>query len=309
VAAATLGVMLSQTKSEVSDLAGTTTALKDNIKHISKSSPDELEGTDPAIDQLNQKVEGVMEQLKEQSKVSNSGLKNEVTALQNKILQLEKSAALAKATANTNNRPLDIPQPTIAVAEKNPAAELEPTVTKIPPLAKASKKPIVEQAVPADVTIKPNYKAANKSSDTSKKANNVANKSSDTPKKANEVIDKTQTALPANDINNLVNPSAATAPAVSIPKPTPSNNAAHAPQTGTGGWTVNLVSSNKLDDAKKTAAQFTQKGIPVTISSYKVKNETRYRLQVKGFKSKDEAAAYGNKAKDTLKLNSVWINP
>lgn len=291
-AATTLGVMLVKTKSEVSDLAGTTTALKDNIKAISKGSPDDLEGTDPAIDQLNQKVEEVMEQLKEQSQVSNSGLKNEVTALQNKVLQLEKSAA--KATAN---KPLDIAQPPVVVVEKKPAVE---PIVKTTLTAKTLKKPIVEHVAPASVAIT-----------TAKPTTKTANKSIDTPK-----IDKAQAVLPANDINNLVKP-AATAPApqtaiANTPRApqAATANTARAPQAGTSsGWTVNLGSSNKLDDAKKTAARFAQKGISVAINPVTVKNETRYRLQVKGFKSKDEAAAYANKAKDALKLDSVWINP
>jgi len=118
--------------------------------------------------------------------------------------------------------------------------------------------------------------------------------------------------VPANDINKVVNAAAATTAAAASQKATATTAA---PQTATSkpqtnaGWTVNLGSSNKLDEAKSTAARFTQKGIPVTISSATVKNVTRYRLQVKGFKTKDEAAAYANKAKTTLNLDSVWINP
>jgi cell division septation protein DedD len=111
-----------------------------------------------------------------------------------------------------------------------------------------------------------------------------------------------EATLPANDINNLV---VAPAPNASTPAPV---NTKTTPASG-AGWSVNLASSNQLADAKKTAESYAQKGIPVTITPITVKNETRYRIQVKGFKNKEEAAAYAAKAKDALKLNSVWINP
>ncbi len=330
VAATTLGVMLLKTKSEVSDLAGTTTALKDNIKNIAKTTPDELEGTDPSIDQLNQKVDDVIEQL------------NEVTERQNKAALVEKTAVNKSATT----KPLDAPQIIADVTEKTPASTpvKTPTVTtkpldnhqmtanvieKKPPVATpvkalATTKPldnhqmttnVAEKKAPATTPVKatPATKTA-KNSTTEKTApvvntattiqpqttSKTASKSElSTPKKINEIPDKAL-AVPANDINKVIN----TASPQAAP---PATNKA-APQISSG-WTVNLGSSNRLDDAKNTAARFAQKGIPVTVYPVTVKNETRYRLQVKGFKTKDEAAAYANKAKDTLKLNSVWINP
>lgn len=331
-AAITLGVMLLKTKSDVSDLAGTTTALKDNIKNIAKASPDDLEGTDPAIDQLNQKVEGVIEQMKEQSQVSsNNDLKNEVTALQNKVLLLEKTAAISKNTANKPIEP-SAPAPVAAVIEKKPTAaplvKTTPTpvplvnkatpvvkpVVKVPPVTKPLKKTTTETVPPVTAAV-----VVTKPTTPPKQPE----KTTVTPKKNTNALDKQTQTLPANDINNVIK--ATTAPVSSVPaehapqvapqaapKTIPVPQAAakttSAPQTG-AGWTVNLASSNKMDDAKKTAARFKQQGIPVVISPYKVKNETRYRLQVKGFKSKEEATAYGNKAKATLKLNAVWINP
>jgi gas vesicle protein len=306
-AAAALGVMLLNTKAEISDLTGTTTALQDNIKHIAKAPSDDLEGTDPSIDQLNNSVE----QLKQQSEASDDDLHNEIATLQNKISHLEKTAGV-KALANANKLPdtHNPQQPTaVAVVEKKPVPE--PSVKPIP-IAKAAKTPSVEQSEPAVVAIaKPQAtpKTANK--------NTVA-----ASKKESE-IDKA-IAVPANDINNVINaanPQALTnpTPPQTTTKPPVVNNTN--PQTNTkpatnnaspqasSGWTVNLASSNQLADAKKSAASYAQKGIPVTIASFTVKNQTRYRLQVKGFKNKEEATAYAKKAKDTLKLDAVWINP
>jgi hypothetical protein len=270
-AATTLGFMLSKTKSEVSDLAGTTVELKDNIRNI-KVAPDDLEGIDPSIDQLNEKVDELSEQL------------NEIAAHQSKPSSSEKTA-IAKKPANT--KPVDESQTTVTVAEKKPTAE---TTVKTTPAAKVAKNTTATSSTAINVaTAKP---------ETATKAGLYV------PKKITTIPDKLP-AVPANDINNVVN-NATKQPATDNTTPPPvSTTTAQA----SSGWTVNLASSNRLEDAKKTAARFTQKGVPVSISSVTVKNETRYRLQVKGFKTKDEAAAYANKAKDTLKLNAVWINP
>ena len=298
VAATTLGVMLLKTKSEVSDLAGTTTTLEDNMKHIAKVPSDDLEGTDPSIDQLN----GVIEQLKQQSEASSDDLHNEIAILQNKISHLEKAAG-TKVAATANKLPDTVhnPQPIVAAAiaiEKKPAHEV---AVKTPPATKAVKNTSAEQSEPVAVaTAKPqtNSKAANK--------NTTA-----TAKKESE-IDKA-IAVPANDINNVMNATNPQASSNANPQPAAANSNPPASNNtksqASSGWTVNLASSNQLADAKKSAASYAQKGIPVTITTFTVKNQTRYRLQVKGFKNKDEATAYAKKAKDTLKLDSVWINP
>lgn len=310
VAATTIGVMLLKTKSDVSDLTGTTTAIKDDIKNIAKAAPDDLEGTDPSLDQLNQKVDDVIEQL------------NEVTALQNKVALLEKKVVTPKLSTTTKT--LDNVPPTVDVVEKKPAAE---HTVKAVPATKAVKNASAEQGITATTKPENNAKTTNKTvksptteqgitvvdmpatkpESSSKTANKVGLYA---PKKVSEIPDKAAQAVPANDINNVINnarPQAATPLPATTNTNTTTNNTASQANTG---WAVNLASSNKLEDAKSTAARFAQKGVPVSISSVTVKNETRYRLQVKGFKTKDEAAAYANKAKDTLKLNSVWVqNP
>jgi cell division septation protein DedD len=278
-AAATLGIMLSKTKAEVSDLAGTTIALKDNIRNI-KASPDDLEGIDPSIDQLNEKVDDLTAQL------------NEIAAHQSKSSSSEKTA-ISKKSANT--KPVDESQTTANVAEKKPAPEAS---VKTTPAAKAAKN------TPAASS----NTAINGSTAKPEATNKTATKTDLTvAKKINTIPDKAL-AVPPNDINNIVNNANLQQPSKPTKTAAPETTHATSPQPSSG-WTVNLGSSNRLEDAKNTAARFAQKGVPVSISSVTVKNETRYRLQVKGFKTKDEAAAYANKAKDALKLNSVWINP
>lgn len=315
VGAAALGVTLLQTKSEISDLAGTTTAIKDDIKNIAKATPDDMEGTDPSIELLNQRVDEVVEQL------------NEVTAHQNKTSGSEKNA---KQAANT---PTTAPVEKTTAMTAKPATSVTPESTEKPvvtakaetakhpssrPATVAEKKANPETAAKAIPAIKAVKNTAvepvepivkittGKPEDTTKTAGKTEGYA---PKKLSDIPDKAM-QVPANDINKVVNAAAATTAASQKATATTA-----APQTANGksqtsaGWTVNLGSSNKLDDAKSTAARFTQKGIPVTISSATVKNVTRYRLQVKGFKTKDEATAYADKAKNTLNLDSVWINP
>ncbi len=72
-------------------------------------------------------------------------------------------------------------------------------------------------------------------------------------------------------------------------------------------WTVNLVSFKQEWYAKKKAAEFKNKGIPVEVVPVKVKGEQWYRLRVTGFKTKYEAGSYASRAKKALNLSSVWV--
>jgi hypothetical protein len=265
VAATTFGVMLLKNNADISDLAGTTTALKDDIRNI-KTMPNELEGTDPSLDQLNRKVDDV------------AGRLDQVTTLQNKVASLEKALQAKQQAA-------------LIAAAKQPNPVLSPAVTEVAPI-----EPIAKPA--ATKTTKPvKNNGAEQVVATAATPVPATKPSVPANKKAPE------NTLPANDINNLVT---AQVPVAAVNNPAAANDKASA---SVSGWTVNLASSNQLADAKRTAESYAQKGVPVTITPITVKNETRYRIQVKGFKSKDEAAAYAAKAKDALKLNSVWINP
>jgi len=72
-------------------------------------------------------------------------------------------------------------------------------------------------------------------------------------------------------------------------------------------WAVNLVSFKQEWYAKRKADEFKKKGIPAKVEQVKVNGEKWFRLRVKGFKSKYEAAAYAVKVKKILNLSSVWV--
>jgi len=72
-------------------------------------------------------------------------------------------------------------------------------------------------------------------------------------------------------------------------------------------WAVNLVSFKQEWYAKRKAEEFKKKGIPAKVEEVKIKGKKWFRLRVKGFKSKYEAAAYAVKVKKTLNLSSVWV--
>ena len=73
-------------------------------------------------------------------------------------------------------------------------------------------------------------------------------------------------------------------------------------------WVVNLASTKYERSANRAADEFNQKGVPVEVIKVKVNGENWFRLRVKGFKSKQEALAYGTKVKKILNLGSVWVN-
>ncbi len=72
-------------------------------------------------------------------------------------------------------------------------------------------------------------------------------------------------------------------------------------------WVVNLVSFKQEWYAKRKSAEFNKKCVPAEVKQVKVKGENWFRLTVKGFKTKYEAAAYAVKVKKTLNLTSVWV--
>ncbi|MCF6204075.1 MAG: SPOR domain-containing protein [Methylococcaceae bacterium] len=72
-------------------------------------------------------------------------------------------------------------------------------------------------------------------------------------------------------------------------------------------WVVNLVSFKQEWYAKSKAEEFEKKGVPTDVIKVKVKGENWFRLRVKDFKSKYDAASYAVKVKKTLNLGSVWV--
>jgi len=72
-------------------------------------------------------------------------------------------------------------------------------------------------------------------------------------------------------------------------------------------WVVNLVSFKQEWYAKRKAEEFNKKGVAAKVERVEVNGETWFRLRVKDFKSKYEAAAYAVKVKKILNLSSVWV--
>lgn len=80
------------------------------------------------------------------------------------------------------------------------------------------------------------------------------------------------------------------------------------PTSETDNWAVNLIAYKQLPLAQRTAEEFAGKGIPAKVSEVDAKGEIWYRLSVDGFASQQQARDYAARAKNTLHLDSVWIN-
>jgi cell division protein FtsN len=113
----------------------------------------------------------------------------------------------------------------------------------------------------------------------------------------NKSIDKQKTKTP---ILENKKPSESTDKITSAKKKT--NNV-----TSASDWSVNLTAYTQLSDAKRKAAKFIQKGIPVKVVEVDVNNTKWYRLKVGGFKNKENAASYAAKIKKSLNLNTVFV--
>ncbi len=111
-----------------------------------------------------------------------------------------------------------------------------------------------------------------------------------------------------SDINNKLTELSTSIKKLETRKPKKSTKAVSKKKTKTSAdWTVNLVSFKQDWYAKKKAAEFKKKGIPVEVVPVKVKGEQWYRLRVTGFKTKYEAGSYASRAKKALNLSSVWV--
>lgn len=96
-----------------------------------------------------------------------------------------------------------------------------------------------------------------------------------------------------------------------IKSPFPKSSGGHEakPAAGrTGGhWSVNLASFREIEDARKKAAEFRQKGVAVQVTKIGIKRATWYRLSVSGFKTKEAASTHSTRLKKLLRLNSIWV--
>lgn len=104
-------------------------------------------------------------------------------------------------------------------------------------------------------------------------------------------------------------PALTTKPARDRALPKPSKVYLAKPAAGeTGGhWSVNLASFRQMDDARKKAAEFLQKGVSVKVTKVDIKRTAWYRLSVPGFKTKEAASTYSSRLKKLLRLDSIWV--
>lgn len=72
-------------------------------------------------------------------------------------------------------------------------------------------------------------------------------------------------------------------------------------------WVVNLIAFRQSWYAQRKALEYEKKGVPAVVKAVVVADENWYRLLVKGFATKAEAAVYAGKVKKALNLTSVWI--
>lgn len=134
---------------------------------------------------------------------------------------------------------------------------------------------------------------------------NVVNKTIATLQHKIDVLEKQKTTgAPVKPEPQQVEPAKkpATAKAATVRKNTKS--AAIAPAAD---WSVNLLALREPGFASSKAAEFAKKGVPVEVVQVAVNEQTWYRLRVSGFNNQNEAAAYAERAKKALKLNSVWV--
>lgn len=75
-----------------------------------------------------------------------------------------------------------------------------------------------------------------------------------------------------------------------------------------GLWSINLITLRNKDSIQQLADKATSQGIPTTITTIKIKDQTLYQLKVTGFKSSADAKSYANVAEAKLGLKNSWIS-
>jgi cell division septation protein DedD len=102
--------------------------------------------------------------------------------------------------------------------------------------------------------------------------------------------------LPTNPAMNKALPKP---PAVYLAKPAAIETKNH--------WSVNLAAFRQIEDARKKAAEFRQKGVSVKVTKVDINRSIWYRLSVPGFKTKAAASTHSFRLKKLLRLNSIWV--
>lgn len=77
---------------------------------------------------------------------------------------------------------------------------------------------------------------------------------------------------------------------------------------GDGDWTVNLASFSREEQAGKLLGTLKRAGIQAEQQTTSLNGNTRYRLRVTGFSSRDEAKRYADKLDKGLGLGDPWVS-
>jgi len=103
-------------------------------------------------------------------------------------------------------------------------------------------------------------------------------------------------------------PVAVTAPEVPADSPAVSEIKSGAQSGGEGGWAVNLASFRGEKQAGDLLETLKRAGIPVEQQTTSLNGDTRYRLRVTGFATREEAKRYASKLDKGLGLGDLWVS-
>ncbi|MDD2801572.1 MAG: SPOR domain-containing protein [Methylococcales bacterium] len=263
-----MGWLAFSAKSELTQLSESVKATKTDVdSHLGQKPEEDLTAVKTSVEQLNQKLDGVIGQINGTS-----------APLQAPDVKLEPGNKVTEVTPKKDvvNKSLDIAPTKIADLPTPNATEANPHAAA--PADHAAIKPI-EHAAKTD--------AAGKAADSAK------------PNVEPEIESKNQPVVKAAPENKI----AAKKKPAKITKPTIDKK----PFVGSADWSVNLIAYKQDWYAKSKAAEFAQKGVPVEVIPVEVNGVTWYRLKVGGFANKAEADAYAARVKKALNLSSVWV--
>ncbi|TRW94746.1 SPOR domain-containing protein [Candidatus Methylobacter oryzae] len=287
-AAAGLGVMTYNAKSEVSKLTETVTSLEASLAKNAENNPkEEINAVMDSVVQLNQKVYGFITELKGSPQSLADLLNNKVPDIAAKQDMVSKALDMLQTKVGGEGRmPLleslvAAPIKTEAVHEPAAPAKIEPAQEHAPSKASEahpSKEKNAHEVAPT--------KERAKHEEASAKAEPVPEAA---PAKA-KTQEEAEPVIPPKAILKKEEPAKINEP------------------TTVGKWGVNLAAFKQEWFAKSKAAEFARQGIFAEVIPVYERNATMYRLRVGGFRTKAEANANTARIKQTLNLDSVWVS-
>lgn len=76
----------------------------------------------------------------------------------------------------------------------------------------------------------------------------------------------------------------------------------------TGGWVVNVFSSEHIEPVEKLMNSLHKREIPAEIQQVTIGGKVRYRLRIPGFSSSDEGREYARNLDSDLGLKDPWVS-